>query len=47
VGQDVLSEYIGVLITNKVHEANLVVDDQENSLIFVEAIVFETYVWFA
>ena len=43
MSQDVLPEHIGVLIANEVHEANLVVNDQESGLIFVEAIVFVTY----
>ena len=43
MSQYALSEHIGVLIANKVHEANLVVDYQEYSLIFVKTMVFEAY----
>jgi len=42
MSQDVVPEHFRVLVANEVHEANLVVYDQENCFIFVEAIVFET-----
>ena len=41
--QEALSEDIWVLVTHKVHQTKLVVNDQKNSIVLVETLVLESY----
>ena len=41
--QEALPEDIWVLVTHKVHQTKLVVNDQKNSIVLVETLVLESY----